>query len=100
MKASTQVLAVIRPCRTTGEDASQKLVEFRDFHEPIITDLRSIKSVVGRVKTRGRWGIVDRSDGSVHAVFQALGDVYGAKSDLEVEGSDADDDGDAESEEE
>ncbi|KIK91865.1 hypothetical protein PAXRUDRAFT_830475, partial [Paxillus rubicundulus Ve08.2h10] len=100
MKASTQILAVIRPCRTTGEAASQKLVEFRNFHEPIVTDLRSIKSVVGRVKTRGRWGIVDRSDGSARAVFQALGDVYGAKSDSEGEGSDVGGDGDAESEEE
>ncbi|KIK90808.1 hypothetical protein PAXRUDRAFT_151072, partial [Paxillus rubicundulus Ve08.2h10] len=100
MKASTQILVVIRPCCTTGEDASQKLVEFRDFHEPIVTDLCSIKSVVGHVKTRGRWGIIDRSDGSACAVFQALGDVYGAKLDSEGEGSDVDGDDDAESEEE
>lgn len=96
MKGSTQILAVVRPCRTTGEDASQKVVEFRGFHELIVTDLRSIKTVVGRVKTRGRWGIIDHSDGCVHAVFQASD---GVELDLEGKGSQLDDNDDAESEE-
>ena len=29
----------------------------------VITDIRSLKSVVGLVETRGRWGIVDRALG-------------------------------------
>lgn len=100
MKGSIQILAVVRPCHTTGEDASQKVVEFRDFQEPIVTNLHNIKSMVGCVKTRGRWGVIDRSDGCVQATFQALEDVHSAKLDLEGEGSEVEDPDDAKSEEE
>lgn len=35
----------------------------------IVTDLRAIQSVVGRVKMRNEWGIIDRSDKSVRTEF-------------------------------
>ncbi|KAF9237742.1 hypothetical protein BU15DRAFT_88589 [Melanogaster broomeanus] len=85
MKGCTLVIALVRPCLTRGDDASQKVVEFRDFGQPIITDLRNIKCVVGRVKSRGSWGLVDRSDGCARAVFQAPDDLYGVQSDSDGE---------------
>ena len=35
----------------------------------IVTDLRAIQGVVGRVKMRNEWGIIDRSDKSVRTEF-------------------------------
>ena len=32
-------------------------------------DIRSLKAVVGLVKTRGRWGIVDRVPGATMTTF-------------------------------
>ena len=70
LKNTHQLLALIRPCKTSGKDALRQVVEYQDTKESIITDVRNIKAVVGRVKSRGRWIIVDRSE---ETVLQALG---------------------------
>jgi hypothetical protein len=70
LKNTHQLLALIKPCKTRGKDASHQVVEYEDTKESIITDIRNIKAVVGRVKSRGRWIIVDRL---VETVLQALG---------------------------
>jgi hypothetical protein len=35
----------------------------------VITDLRSIKAVVGRIKSRTQWSIIDRSRSIAHVAF-------------------------------
>ncbi len=35
----------------------------------VVTDLRNIECVIGRVYTRGEWGIIDRSGGLARTEF-------------------------------
>ncbi|KDQ51674.1 hypothetical protein JAAARDRAFT_139876, partial [Jaapia argillacea MUCL 33604] len=57
----TLLLALIHPCNTQGRDATKGIVMYSQTTAPIVTDLRVICAVVGRLRTRNRWGIVDRS---------------------------------------
>jgi hypothetical protein len=66
LKMKTSLLAVISPCKTKGQDAAFTVTHYKDLGTSIVTDIRNIKSVVGRAETRGRWGIIDR--GIEHAV--------------------------------
>ncbi|KAF8128237.1 hypothetical protein EV363DRAFT_1585187 [Boletus edulis] len=66
---STHILALIIPVKTEGQDASTTTTYFSKFLAPIITDIRNVKAVVGRVETRNRWGIVDRSVGLAKTTF-------------------------------
>ena len=65
----TFLLAVITPCKTKGQDAAFTVTYYKDLSASIVTDIRNIKSVVGRAETRGRWGIIDRSIEHVVATF-------------------------------
>jgi hypothetical protein len=69
MSGKTRLLAVITPCATLGEDASKKLTSYTDTTTTLVTDLRTIVAVVGKVKSRGRWYLVDRSGGLLHPAF-------------------------------
>ena len=59
-RGTSHLLAEITPWRTEGQDAAITTVCFKHTLAPIITDLRNICGVVGRVHSQGRWGIVDR----------------------------------------
>ena len=59
------------PVKTEGEDASSTTIHFSKFLAPIITDLHNVKAVIGRVETRNRWGIIDRSMESAKTAFTA-----------------------------
>jgi hypothetical protein len=74
LQGKTLLLAVITPFRTTGEDASIKLTYYKDTVASIVTDIRNVKSLVGRCQTRGKSGIIDRSLEHARAVFDA-GDI-------------------------
>jgi hypothetical protein len=65
------LLAVITPCITIGKDAAKesRLTTYQHTTTQIVTDLRAISAVVGRVQTRNRWGIVDRSQDSSRTEF-------------------------------
>lgn len=76
LQDSIQLLAVIAPCDTNGSDASQVLVEYRKFLPLIVTDLRNVKAVVGRAKTRKRWGIIDRTANAALASFVEVAKEY------------------------
>ncbi|KAI0628285.1 hypothetical protein C8Q77DRAFT_1068240 [Trametes polyzona] len=80
---STLLLAYIKPCKTDGRDATESLVFYKDYSAPIVVDIRSVQAVVGRVKTRGSWGIVDRSGVYARTVFtnESEADVEDADSD-------------------
>lgn len=69
MRGQTRLLAAITPCVTNGADAAKKLVTYRATTAQIITDLQAISNVIGRVKTRNWWGIVDRSGDYSRTIF-------------------------------
>jgi hypothetical protein len=60
LRNTTLILALITPCNTDGTDASISLVGYKEFVAPVVTDVRNIKAVVGRVQTRGETFIIDR----------------------------------------
>lgn len=66
-----RLLAVITPCVTDGKDATQEIVSYYRTTQPIITDIQTISAVVGRIKTRGKWTITDRSGGLIKPEFVA-----------------------------
>ena len=67
---TTQLLAVITPWRTNGEDAAVETVKFKHTLALIVTDLRNIRGVVGRLESRGQWGIIDRNTARlIHPTF-------------------------------
>jgi hypothetical protein len=91
LRGTTHLLAVITPWRTNGQDAALETVFFKHTLVPIVTDLRNVCAVVGRVESRGEWGIVDRYIGMAHATFTLDQDRFlGAVAD-----SDDSDDSDA-----
>jgi hypothetical protein len=47
------LLVHITPCKTDGKDATQELTFYRTETAPIITDLATIRAVIGRVQTTG-----------------------------------------------
>jgi hypothetical protein len=71
-----RLLAYITPCKTNGKDASQELTFYDTETAPIITDLATIRAVIGRVQTTGgptgrkQWGIIDRSAALVRTSFE------------------------------
>ena len=81
LKATHHLLAVITPCKTDGKDTSHELVEYEETREAVITDVRNIKAVVGRVKRGTKWIIVDRSVDSAHVTPQVMEDENNKDSD-------------------
>lgn len=68
---TTLLLALVRPCKTNGLDATESVTLYRDVLADVVVDLQSVQAVVGRVKSRDQWGIVDRSRGLARTVFDA-----------------------------
>jgi hypothetical protein len=66
----TWLLALVTPCNTGGRDAVQEYTTYSTQAASVITDLRSIRAVVGRVYSRTDWAIVDRSSALSHAAFE------------------------------
>jgi hypothetical protein len=56
-----RLLAHITPCKTDSKDATQELTNYHTETAPIITDLGTVHAVIGRVRTRKHYGIIDRS---------------------------------------
>ena len=69
------LLAVITPCATEGQDAAQCHTTYSDTTAWIVTDLWTVQCVVGRVKSRGSWGIIDRSGDGVKTEFISTEDL-------------------------
>lgn len=57
----TVLLALITPCKTKGTDATKVLTTYTVTTAQVIVDLQTISSVVGRIKSRRTWTIIDRS---------------------------------------
>ncbi|KAF8441735.1 hypothetical protein L210DRAFT_3399302, partial [Boletus edulis BED1] len=66
---TTLILALIVPWNTKGKSATEGNVYMGSRLASVITDVQNLEVVVGLVKTRGRWGIIDRMPGTVSAQF-------------------------------
>ena len=65
----TWLLALVTPCNTGGRDAIQELTTYSSQAASVITDVRSIHAVIGRVHSRTAWMIIDCSSAISHAAF-------------------------------
>jgi hypothetical protein len=76
LSGKDRVLAVISPCkRTKGKDAALEITSYRELGDPIVTDLQAVVAVVGKMETRGRWYIIDRTGGLIRPEFVREDDV-------------------------
>ncbi|KAF5347459.1 hypothetical protein D9757_013823 [Collybiopsis confluens] len=69
LRGRTKIIAIIAPCNTKGKDATQEVVEYTKLTAMIATDLQTISAVIGKVATRGRYGLIDRSEASMKTAF-------------------------------
>ncbi|KAH9911718.1 uncharacterized protein B0H18DRAFT_1163387 [Fomitopsis serialis] len=65
----TILLALLTPCQTHGRDATEELTWYTTYLKPRILDIKAIQCVVGRVYSRNKWGIIDRSDDQARTLF-------------------------------
>jgi hypothetical protein len=64
-EATTLMLALIQEVKASLKDG---IYSYKEFGAEEVVDLKSVQCVVGRVKNRGEWSIVDRSDNVVAPV--------------------------------
>ena len=64
-KPTTIILALIHEVKATLKDG---IYSYKEFGAEEVVDLKTVQCVVGRVKDRGVWSIVDRSDNVVAQV--------------------------------
>jgi len=74
-----RLLAVITPYRTGGQDAALDIVRHFQATTPIVADIQSIMAVVGRVETRGKWYLVDRSGAMMRPEFIPSDELEGGE---------------------
>jgi hypothetical protein len=67
----TLVLALISPFKTDGADAARQAVFYnpRESLASLVTDIRNVRSCVGRVESRGKYGLIDRDLNLVRPTF-------------------------------
>ncbi|KAG2120127.1 hypothetical protein DEU56DRAFT_691944, partial [Suillus clintonianus] len=54
LSGKEQVLVLLTPCKTDGQDAAKTLTWAQAKLAPIVTDIRNIKAVIGLVDTSER----------------------------------------------
>lgn len=69
LSGTTLILALIVPWNTRGKSATEGNVYMTSRLASVMTDARNLEGVVGLVKTRNKWGIIDRMPGTVSAQF-------------------------------
>jgi hypothetical protein len=62
VEPTTLILALIQEVKVTLKDG---IFFYKDFGVEEVVDLKTVQCVVGRVKCRGEWAIIDRSDNVV-----------------------------------
>ena len=65
----TWLLALVTPCNTGGQDAIQELTTYSSQAASVITDVCSIRTVIGRVHSHTAWTIINHSSAISHAAF-------------------------------
>lgn len=66
----THILALIIPCQTQGRDGRETLASYTQTLQPLVMDLRDVKAVVGRVRTRQKWWILDQFDAAIPTFYE------------------------------
>jgi len=61
-KPTTVIVALIQAVKATLRG---NIYYYKEFGVEEVVDLETVQCVVGRVKDRGEWAIVDRSDNTV-----------------------------------
>ncbi|KIK79589.1 hypothetical protein PAXRUDRAFT_834023 [Paxillus rubicundulus Ve08.2h10] len=69
LSGKSLALALITPWNTDGKLASKENVYMTTRKASIVTDIRSLKAVVGLVETRKKWGVIDRVPATVVTSF-------------------------------
>ncbi|KAI5983266.1 hypothetical protein EDC04DRAFT_2592014, partial [Pisolithus marmoratus] len=67
------VLALITPWNTEGNDATLENTYLLSCRATIVTDVQSLKAVVGLVPVGKRWGIIDRTPAASIQSFEDKG---------------------------
>ena len=62
VRPTTLILALIQEVKATLKDG---IYFYKEFGVEEVVDLKTVQCVVGRVKCRGEWAIVDQSDNVV-----------------------------------
>ena len=62
---TTLILALIQEVKTSLTDG---IYSYKEFGAEEVVDLKTVQCVVGRLKNRGEWFIIDRSDNAVAQV--------------------------------
>jgi len=60
---TTVILALIREVKATLREG---IYYYKEFGIEEVVDMKTVQCVVGRVKDRGEWAIIDRSDSTVN----------------------------------
>ena len=63
--STTLILALIVPWNTRGKSATEENVYMTSRLASVMTDVQNLEAVVGLVKMRNRWGIINRTPGTV-----------------------------------
>jgi len=74
LSGKTWLLALVTPCNTRGRDAIRQHTTYSTQTVSIIMDVRSIRAVVGRMRSHVEWTIIDRSSAISHMAF-AVDDI-------------------------
>ena len=73
LKGTTRLLAAIQPCdiqlQGKARDATKSIVFYSNYSTMVVVDLAAVTCVVGRVQSRKKWYILDRSGGLVQTSF-------------------------------
>jgi hypothetical protein len=64
-EATTLMLALIQEVKASLKDG---IYSYKEFGVEEVVDLKSVQCIVGRVKNRGEWSIVNQSDNVVAPV--------------------------------
>jgi hypothetical protein len=72
-RARPYFVAIIRRVNATRDRFG--CIQYTQDGQIDLVDLDAVHCVVGRVKDRGRWSILDRSDGQCEATFSTRPDM-------------------------
>ncbi|KIN97008.1 hypothetical protein M404DRAFT_161491 [Pisolithus tinctorius Marx 270] len=90
LSGKTLVLALITPWNTKGKDAASENTYLLSRRATIVTDVRSLKAVVGLVPVGKWWGIIDRMSAASAQGFVDMGTWEGTPEENESETEDVD----------
>ncbi|KAI0638582.1 hypothetical protein C8Q77DRAFT_1188451 [Trametes polyzona] len=74
-ESQTLVLGVIQRCEVTEEIASLDVHYYERMGAVEVVDITTVQCVVGRIRDRNRWAVIDRSGALSRAIFNIDGEL-------------------------